>query len=91
MPAGHALQYLAPVDTPSPSLSLLVEAVKYPAPQVMQLDAVPALGWYFPCWQKLQLLPLLYLPASHCMAPQLLAPPPPELKLDGPAVRTLRR
>ena len=48
MPAGHALQYLPPSDTPEPSLSLLVEAVKDPAPQVMQLEDVPELGWYFP-------------------------------------------
>ena len=48
LPAGHALQYLPPSDTPEPSLSLLVEAVKDPAPQVMQLEDVPELGWYFP-------------------------------------------
>ena len=31
------MQYLPPVDTPEPSLSLLVEVVKYPAPHVSQL------------------------------------------------------
>ena len=52
MPAGHALQYLAPSDTPEPSLSQLVEVVKYPPMQVMQLDASPESGWYFPAWQS---------------------------------------
>ena len=74
MPAGHALQYLAPVVTPEPSLSLLVEAVKYPAPQVMQLEDVPALGWYFPAWHAWQLLPYLYRPAAQFVGVQLLEP-----------------
>ena len=74
MPAGHALQYLPPSDTPEPSLSSLVKAVKYPPMQVMQLDAGPALGWYFPVWQELQLLPFLYSPAAQFVGVQLLAP-----------------
>ena len=37
LPAGHARQYLPPVVTPEPSLSSLVEVVKYPAPHVSQL------------------------------------------------------
>ena len=74
MPTGHALQYLAPVDTPEPSLSLLVEAVKDPAPQVMQLEDVPALGWYVPVRQESQLLPFLYSPAAQFVGVQLLAP-----------------
>ena len=55
MPAGHALQYLAPSDTPEPSLSLLVEAVKDPAPQAMQLVCVWSFAyWYFPAPQLKQ-------------------------------------
>ena len=74
MPAGHALQYLAPLYTPEPSLSLLVEVEKDPAPQVMQLEDVPELGWYFPPWHSWQLLPLLYSPAAQIMKVQVLEP-----------------
>ena len=39
IPAGQSLQWLAPVDTPLPSLSLLDAAVKWPALHVLQLES----------------------------------------------------
>ena len=74
LPAGHALQYLAPVVSSVPSRPPPRSAVLHHATLVRPLEDVPALGWYFPVWQDLQLLPFLYSPAAQVVGVQLLAP-----------------